>query len=256
MNAFVSPAQTGNLTHNPSNDTRLDDFMKEVREFGRDSAAGKDALPNLAHKFIRAVSDGVVEMTKDADGDDGAARIFKAYAASEGKKQVHDRTEAGLKANISKFRQIGNFAGNPKWDAVEVANKTHTIRIDHKKDGIDVKPAYAALVDVAREQLKQDTQLTDGEIGALVMTTTKVKEVTLEGQLEKAHKILEDLITGEGKHGLKDQSTEILQAAEQLSVRRNALAQLKIKEEDDKALAAIMARRAPTDAIEVEAALG
>lgn len=244
MNAFVSPAQTGNLTHNPTqNDTRLDDFMKEVREFGRDSASGKDALPNLAHKFIRAVADGVVEMAKDADGDDGAARVFKTYAASEGKKQVHDRTEAGLKANISKFRQIGNFAGNPKWDAVHVANQTHVIRQDHKKDGIDVKPAYAALVDVAREQLKQDTQLTDGEIGALVMTTSKVKEVTLEGQLEKAHKILEDLITGEGKHGLKDQSPELLQAAEQIQVRQRALSQMMQKNKDDAVLAEIAARR-------------
>ncbi|WP_454627737.1 hypothetical protein [Bradyrhizobium cenepequi] len=236
MNAF---SQTGNLEHNPTNDTRLSDFMTQVRDLGRDEAMGKDALPKLAVAFVRAVVDGVVDMAKDADGNDGAARVYIDYVKAKTKKQVHDRTDAGLKANISKLRQIGTFAGNPKWDAVDVFNRAFTIRADHEKDDISVKPAYAAFVDVAREQLKQDQALTDAEIGAVVMTTSKTKEVTLEGQLQKAHKILEEIITGENKHGIKDQSTEILQAAEQISVRLAALMQqAQQREVLEKALAA------------------
>src|SRR5258705_3999538 len=99
--------QTMSLEHDTTNDTRLADFMGMVRELGRDAAQGKDALPNLAISFVRAVADQVIDLAKDQDGDDGAARIFKTYAASEGKKAVHDRTETGLKANISKLRQLG-----------------------------------------------------------------------------------------------------------------------------------------------------
>jgi ribosomal protein S17 len=216
-------SQTTTLEHSATNDTRLEDFMKEVREWGRDEAMGKDALPKLAVAFVRAVADGVIDMTKDIDGSDGAARVYMDYVKAKTKKQVHDRTDAGLKANISKLRQIGAFAGNPKWDAVDIFNRAFTIRADHEKDDIAVKPAYAAFVDVAREQLKQDDPLTDAEIGGVVMSTTKTKEVTLEGQLAKAHKILEEIITGENKHGIKDQSSEVLQAAECLSVRMAAL---------------------------------
>jgi hypothetical protein len=205
--------------------------MSEVRDWGRDEALGKDSLPKLAVAFVRAITDGVIDMAKDANGQDGAERVYLDYVKAKTKKQVHDRTDAGLKANISKLRQIGNFAGNPKWDAVAVFNSTFTIRADHEKDDISVKPAYAAFVDVAREQLKSDTQLTDAEIGACVMSTTKTKEVTLEGQLTKVQKILEEIVTGENKHGIKDQSTELLQAHEIITQRLAALMTVKAQRE-------------------------
>ena len=220
MNAF---SQTGNLEHSSTNDTRLSDLMGVVRDLGRDEAMGKDALPKLAVAFVRAVVDGVVDMAKDTDGNDGATRVYCDYVRAKTKKQVHDRSDAELKTNISKLRQIETFAESPKWDAVSVFNRACTIRADHVKDDIAVKPAYAAFVDVAREQLKQDQEPTDGEICAMVMTTSKAKKVTLEGQLQKAHKVLKDIITGGNKHDIKDQSAEVLRAAEQLSARLAAL---------------------------------
>lgn len=241
MNAFQ---QTSTLMHGATNDTRLDEFMGRVREGGREEALGKDSLPKLAIDFTRAIADGFLDVAKDVDGNDAAARVYTARMAANAKKQVHDHKPENVKAQISKLRQLQNFAGNPKWDAVEVLNKAFTIRHEHEADGIAVKSPYAAYIDVAREQLKQDDQLTDGQIGAAMVATTKTKEVTLEGQLEKAHKILEELITGENKHGLKDQSSEILQAAEQLSVRRNELMQLAIVAKDDALQAEIDARRA------------
>jgi hypothetical protein len=235
------------MTHDNSvNDTRLSDFMGTVRELGRDAAAGKDSLPNLAVAFTRAICDGVIDVAKDATGDDGAARVFKTYAAAEGKKAIHDRTEAGLKANISKMRQIQNAANNPKWDFVDVLNRAHTIRQQARADDIDVKPAYAGFVDVAREQLKHDEALDDAMIFATVTKTVSEKEVTLEGQLKKASKILEDIITGEKHPHIKDQSPEILAAAEQINARLAALMTVKQTEEDDKKLAEIMARRSGT----------
>lgn len=248
MNMQVTTAPTGNLTHNATNDTRLSDFMKEVREEGRNSAMGKDALPALAYKFIRAVADEVIDIAKDADGDDAAARVFKAFANSEGNKQIHDRNGDSVKAQISKLRALQKMASNPKWDAVQVSNDVFATREDYKKDGIDVKPAYAALVDVAREQLKSDQQLTVPEIGCLITPTTTVKEVTLESKLEKIAKQLEEIITGEGKDGIKDQSQEIISASEMISVRRGQLALLKQVAEDDKAQRDLDARKAARNA--------
>ena len=232
------------LEHDTQNDTRLSDFMGAVRELGRDSAAGKDSLPNLAVAFARAVCDGVIDVAKDSTGRDGAARVFEAYAGAEGKKAVHDRTEAGLKANISKLRQIQTAAGNPKWDFVDVLNRAHTIRQQAKRDDIDVKPAYSAFVDTAREQLKHDEALDDAMIFATVTKTESTKEITLEGQLKKAGKILEDIITGEKWPHIKDQSPEVLAACEQIAARLACLMVAKQTEEDDKKLAEIMERRA------------
>lgn len=234
-------SQTGSLEHKPQNDTRLSDFMAEVREFGRDEASGKDALPKLAISVCRAVYEGYLEAGKDTDGADGATRVYHAYVKAKTNKQIHDRSDAGLKANISKLRQIITFAGKGAagaWDAVDVFNRAFTIRADHEKDDIAVKPAYAAFVDVAREQLKFDVALTDGQIGETIMATTKAKEVTVIGQIEKAKKILDDLITGESKAG-KDQSAEIVQAQEFLGQRLAALMTTKAQAEAlEKALAA------------------
>jgi hypothetical protein len=113
------------LAHDTTNDTRLADFEGRVRQFGRDAAAGKDSLPNLAIDFARSVYDGVIDPKPDATGDDAAARYFKMYAASEGKKAVHDRTETSIKAQVSKLRTIQKAASNPKFDFVDVLNRAH-----------------------------------------------------------------------------------------------------------------------------------
>ena len=227
------------LEHDTTNDTRYADFLAEVRDFGRDEASGKDALPKLAMSVVRAVADSVVDLAKDKDGNDAATRIYHEYVKAKTKKQIHDRSDAGLKANISKLRQLITFASNPKWDAVDVMNRAFTIRQDHEDDDIAVKPAYAAYVDVAREQLKQDTALSDEQIGVTVMATSKTREVTLEGQLKKASKILEEIITGENKHGLKDQSPELIQSQELIQQKLAALMTTQAQREAvEKALAA------------------
>jgi hypothetical protein len=236
-------SHTGALAHSTQNDTRLSDFMKEVREAGRERAMGRDSLPNLAFKFIRAVADEVLDIAKDQNGDDAAARIFKTFADCDGNKAVHDRSADSVKAQISKMRALQKFASNPKWDAVQVGNDVFTAIADYRKDAIDTKSTYAALVDVAREQMKSDTQLTSSEIGVLVLPTTNAKEVTLESKLEKIAKQMEEIITGEGKDGIKDQSPELMQAAELVNTRRNELVKLATQAADDKMLAEIAARR-------------
>lgn len=240
------------LAHNTTNDTRHADFMSAVRELGRDAAAGKDSLPNLAIAYARAVYDGVIDPTKDTSGRDGAARVFEAYAAAEGKKAVHDRTENGLKANVSKLRKIGEAANNPKYDFVDVLNRAHVIRQQAKADDIDVKPAYAAFVDVAREQLKLDDAMDDAMLFATVTKTASAKEVTLEGKLKELEKLAEHIITGEKWAGVQDNSPEIHQISELVKQRLAALLSAKQDAEDEAKLAEILARKAERDAASAE----
>jgi hypothetical protein len=211
------------LAHDTQNDTRLEDFEAFVKDCANASAKGKDALPNLAIGFVRAVADEVVTPDKDKDGDDAAARYFKKYTAQEGKKAFHDRSQASQKAQISKLRQLQNAASNPKFDFVDVLNRAVSLYQDQHKLGSDLKSPFPAYVDVAREQLKFDDALDDEVIIAVILKGTKTTEVTLEGQLKKAAKILEDIITGEKHPGVHDQSAEVMVAAEQINTRITAL---------------------------------
>jgi hypothetical protein len=113
-----------------------------------------------------------------------------------------------------------------------------------------MKPAYAGFVDVAREQLKQDDELTDAQLFAVLSKTEGSKEVTLEGELKKIQKKVEKLISGEVKDhtggALKDQSPELIQVQELMAQRLAALMQAKQDAEDDEQLAkaaAILAKR-------------
>lgn len=234
-------SHTTALSHNSSvNDTRLSDFMASVREFGRDAASGKDALPKLAISVVSAAADGVIDMGKDADGKDGATRIFEEYARAEGKKAIHNRSPESVKAQVSKLRQLLNFGSNPKWDAVEVINEAFEVRGKFMDEGIEVKPAYAAYVDVAREQLKQDSQLTTNQIESVVAKSPNIKETSLEKVYQKMQKQLEDIITGEGKGqlaGLKDDAPEVEQMHELVTQRLAKLMQAKQDADDDALLA-------------------
>jgi len=207
------------LAHNLTNDTREVEFDAFTRDAARTDAAGNDALPGWAIAFVRAVSDGVFTVAKDANGEDAAMRKFKIYATAKGKKAFHDRSETSQKAQVSKLRQLMNAAANPKFDFVDVLNRAVTIRQGAIDDGLEVKSPYPAYVDIAREQLKQDDELSDEQILSVVCKNEVTREVTVEGQLKKAYKILEDLIAGEKHPGVQDQTPEVLMAAEQLHTR-------------------------------------
>ena len=236
---MTSLQASGSLAHNTTNDTRLADWRAFVRECGANEAKGDDAMPGFAVGFVRAISDGIISPDKDTNGDDAAAREFKEYTKAKGKKAFHERSEGSQKAQCSKLRQLQKAASNPKFDFVDVLNRAVTIRQTAIDDGVEVKPAFAAYVDTAREQLKIDDELGDDVIFATVTKSESTREVTLEGQLKKAAKILEDIQTGEKWAGVRDQSQEVITATEQLNARIGQLAQLKATQEGiEKMLAA------------------
>jgi hypothetical protein len=198
---------------NQPNDTRLDDLKKEVREFGRQAAAGLDSLPMLAVKVAYAAAAGVISADKDADGVDDANRLYEEFFAAMSKKSVHEQTKDGKKANTSKLRQIIIAASKPTCDFPTTLGKVLAARksaltLDPKAK---VKGAYPAYVDAARAQTQQDDDLSDEQIKEVIQKPESADK-TLEDLLSTVDKTLESIITGENKHGIKDQSDEIVQA--------------------------------------------
>jgi len=182
------------------NDNRFSDLMKKVVKFGEESSLGRDSLPKLAHAVVAAAADGVLDLeTKNKAGEDCAVQIYDKYVSAESKKAIHEHSEGGKKSNVSKLRQLITVGCSTTIDAVDLMQRAFKAREAMQADDNKVKPAYPFYVEVAREQLKEPkTALTDRQLERLACKEAP-KDKTIEGELKRALKILEDLVTGEGK---------------------------------------------------------
>lgn len=214
----VGFATTTSVVHNAGvNDTRLNDLMKEVRQFGRDSGEGGDALPKLAIAVVRAANDGVITTDKDKDGKDDAARIVETYSSEAGKKAIHERTKNGLKALNSKVRQLVIMGQMTTCDPVAVLDKAVEIRrglLDN--EAAKPKAAFAAYVDVARAQQALDRDMSDDEI-TVAITKPEAPDKDVIDYLKAIEKKLDRLITGEA--GITDTSDDTLAARDAIKRR-------------------------------------
>lgn len=212
--------QVGNLTHNnqsnqPATPEEMRrDFFKDVNKFGKASGEGASALGRLGLRALRAAADGVLSTAKpQSGGKDDATLVYEAYTAMDSKHAEH--TAGGSKANASKLRQIIGMGTMLNIDPVAVGDKV--VRIREEMEGADLKPKalFAALVDVARDQQASDVELSDAAIRE-ACTKTKADK-TIEKEWEAIQKRVDSLVTGEGSHGLKDQSEGALKISELIS---------------------------------------
>lgn len=212
-----------NATENV-NDTRLKDFMKDVRKYGAESAAGRDALPHLALRVVQAAADGLI----DAEGTE---TVYEAYIKADERRAAIERTPAGRKAQISKLRQLVSLGCLTTVDGfVVITDAKEVLEKVHEKGEGKVKSAYAYFVDVARAQLKQDTPLSKEALKELAFKS-EPNPKTLEGELEKVRKILEGLISGENKDKLKDDHEDVEAAYHLIDSRLKQLITLRETEE-------------------------
>lgn len=222
--ATVAPGAETPATQ--ANDKRISDLFKQVSKLGEEASLGKDSLPKLAHAVVRAAADGVIDMdTKDAKGNDAAHTIYTKYASAESKKAIHEHSSGGFKGNVSKLRQLISLGCMTTVDAVEVMTQAFKAREDMISDSVKVKSAYPFYVDVAREQLKTDKPLTARELEAIAMKD-EPNAKTLEGELKRALKILEGLVTGENRDKIKDDDALTEQAFNAVRDRLEGLATL------------------------------
>lgn len=204
--AAATPAAVdADVPEHQKNDKRMSDLMRTVNKFGEEAALGRDSLPKLAHAVVKAASDGVIDAEfKNKEGEDAATIIYKRYSAAESKKAIHEHSAGGVKANISKLRQLIQFGALTSIDAVEVMTEAMQAREAMKADDEKVLSSYPYYVEVARSQQKSpDKQLTKAQLEKLaIKPEPNAKE--LDVVLKQIEKLLEGVVTGENRHKVKD----------------------------------------------------
>lgn len=193
-----------------ANDNRMADLLKQAKTLGGEAALGKDALPKLALATAKGAKDGVVTLDRDSDKLDAVDHLYEAYKKGIGAKQIHEYSKDGDKVNKSKLRSIVKAVEVTTADFVNTMDKVLLHRKAELNVGNPVQGAYPALISAARTQQKQETDLTDAQIAECVAKVAS--EVTLEDELERIRKAIERIVTGENKHGIKDQHENITQA--------------------------------------------
>jgi len=226
-----APGAGGDLEHDQTNMSTEDHakaFWRGVAKLGAQSGEGSSALPKLYLAAARAADDGLISAEKPTGpgAKDDATRIYEAYCEADSKKAEH--TAGGAKANASKLRQVIQAASMTTCDFVEVCQDVIDIRDALVDAEVKVKALAPSIVDAAREQLKNDTQLTKEQIEDAIRVVPKDR--TLEDELKSILKKVEDLVTGEGKHGLKDQDPRMIQVQELMADRVKAFG---TKRDDD-----------------------
>lgn len=240
---FTSAGQSG------TNDKRFDDYMAEVRQLGRDEGDGNRAKARFFVRTVQATVDGLVDLTKDKHGKgvDDASFAYAEYLKQKSKKTAEDSTENGLKANVSKLRVGIKLGSMTTCDPVGVMNRTITKRAEMLKDGVEVRPEEPGLINVAREQLQHDSDLSDEQIADCVRKA-EPKDKTLVAEVEAVRKKLEKVITGEGKVE-KCQDERIIAAHDQLKDFLATLTTKQQRADDEKLLAEVAARLGCTSVV-------
>lgn len=217
-----------NTTNQPmSAEDHAKAFWRGVAKLGAASGEGASALPKLYLAAARAADDGIISAEKPTGpgAKDDATRIYEAYCENDSKKSEH--TSGGAKANASKLRQVIQAASMTTCDFVEVCQEVIDTRDRLIEADVKVKALAPAIVDAAREQLKQDTQLSSEAIEDAIRVVPKEK--TLEDELKSISKRIDDLVTGEGRYKLKDQDPRTIQVQELLADRIDEFIKLAVE---------------------------
>lgn len=225
----------GNLAHSPQNDNRRDNLFKQVRELGRDKTKGEDSLAKLFNALLCGSNDGFVTLDKDSDGVDDAARFYEAFIQSGQKARTYARNAESTKVQVSKLRSAVKVGAMTTCDAVVVFGTAKDLHYKAVAAGNKVRPMYQALVEIARQQLKTDRDLTDEEILECIYPAG-ARERTTESELKAIHHRLERLISGEAGvpfDGSEDFKATVINAEEHL---RSAVAMLIEAGEKDRVL--------------------
>lgn len=213
---------TAEITEAQRNDKRKSDLMKQVGKYGEEASLGRDSLPKLAHAVVKAAADGVI-------ASDEAEAIYKRYVEGEAKKAYIEHSPGGKKANISKLKQLIDMGCMTTIDGAEVMHEARAARDRMINAKQKVKPSYPFYVDVARAQLKADKILSADMLEELSLKA-EPNPKTLEGELERAMKIIEGLVTGENRDKIKDDDENTEAAFHLLRDRLDKLATLRAQE--------------------------
>jgi hypothetical protein len=183
---------------NQANDTRMADLIKEAEALGGQAALGADTKTKAYLAIIKAQSAGLNLLDKDSEKVDGIDKFYDGYKKGMGKKQIHEYAKDGDKANKSKMRVCAKAVHPGGAHSFEdTVDKLLILHKAEQKLGNPIHGSANAIVNAARVQAKQETALTDAQIA----------------------EALERVVTGENKHGLRDNHELTTKAAEALNAR-------------------------------------
>jgi len=141
------------------NDTRLEDFLKRVKDYGKAEGDGLNAKPSYALDVVQMAHEGVV-------GDDHAEGIWdkfkEASSKTKGVEKLKTSTAKTDKVRVSETRQLIAVGSIAAFDPSDVMNRAVAIIQANN----DVRGStYQNLVVVARAQIKQRASaLSDDDI--------------------------------------------------------------------------------------------
>jgi hypothetical protein len=188
--------------HNSKNErTRAQaKLLSDVGALGRAEGGGARAGVAMLERVVDAGCDGII-------GTDGAEKIYDKFrneaAKARGKDVADAQGDASKKVQVSKLRQIIEVAvslGEPAKGMFLMARDMHVqfMSGDDKKN-LKVKSTYEALVNVAREQLKDEHKgeaLNEEQIAGTMFKDTEQEEVTGLDLVKRALKSVENAMAG------------------------------------------------------------
>jgi hypothetical protein len=132
-------------------------IMAAAKHYGKLQAESRAILPKLAMEIARAAADGKINTSEAED-------IYRTYRKAA---RAGPENPASFKAQASKLRQIVRLASEYRT-GLALLEETCAIHDElNKTEPSALKPAYAAMVDVARSRLGMRRALTRTEIAKL-----------------------------------------------------------------------------------------
>lgn len=203
------------------NDTRRDDFLKEIKRLGAENGQGSASRPNAARRGLAASIQGLV-------GPDDAKEVWGIFQqASAAKRGVEYKVEGSLASQVSKFKHFLTLGQMTGVDTEEMLERACVLIKKFGKDDDTRKSmggsAYDKMIAVAKAQLlNEHAALTDEEITNILFP--EKKEQNEEMILRRVAKTLTRVVDG-GKDGQAYPSPQSEQALRAVTNRLDELAQ-------------------------------
>jgi hypothetical protein len=152
-------------------ETHLSALRSKLKSLGAMEGKGSASRPEAGLRLVDAAYDGFID-------EDDAAALYAEYVAGTAASAKNnplvtcqgDTEQKSAKQQISKFRQFIKVGMLPEVDARDVMRRAVQISKDLEAAGTKTYSRFDAMLNVAREQVKQvDTPLTDEQINACVV---------------------------------------------------------------------------------------
>lgn len=193
MNALLNMTTTTGAEEIPgagdNSQSVMDKLRADLRKYGSAEALGTASRPTAARRLVDAAFDG---LAKEGDAETLYGEYQRGMVAV-GKKNPLTANDTSEKIQISKFRQFIKVGMLPGIDARDLMQRASDRIAAMKMAEVKVLAPFDALLNVAREQMKQtEDLLTDEQIDAAICKPEAKTKETLD-KLIAAYKVAHKL---------------------------------------------------------------